>query len=99
MALLQTTVEADDIITIRTVQGVEIVAKFISESSSSIKVNKPLVINGTTSVADTGVTKALFGPLSDTMSTLGDININSINILCANATDAGIAAQYVSQVS
>ena len=99
MALLQTTVEADDIITIRTVQGVEIVAKFISESASSIKVNKPLVINGTTSVADTGVTKALFGPLSDTMSTLGDININSINILCANATDAGIAAQYVSQVS
>ena len=99
MALLQSTVEADDIITIRTVQGVEIVAKFISESSSSIKVNKPLVINGTTSVADTGVTKALFGPLSDTMSTLGDININSINILCANATDAGIAAQYVSQVS
>ena len=48
MALLQTTVEADDIITIRTVQGVEIVAKFISESASSIKVNKPLVINGTT---------------------------------------------------
>ena len=59
MALLQTTVEADDIITIRTVQGVEIVAKFISESASSIKVNKPLVINGTTSVADTGITKAL----------------------------------------
>lgn len=99
MALLQTTVEEDDIITIRTVQGVEIVAKFISESSASIKVNKPLVINGTTSVADTGVTKALFGSLSDTMSTLGDIEINSINILCANATDSGIATQYVSQVS
>lgn len=99
MALLQTTVEADDIITIRTVQGGEIVAKFISESASSIKVNKPLVINGTTSVADTGVTKALFGPLSSTMATLGDIEINSVNILCANATDEDIATQYESQVS
>ena len=36
MALLKTTIEADDIITIRTVQGFEIVAKFVSESSASI---------------------------------------------------------------
>tara|TARA_A100001011_G_scaffold356200_1_gene400069 strand:- start:251 stop:550 length:300 start_codon:yes stop_codon:yes gene_type:complete len=99
MALLQTSVTADDIITIRTVQGVEIVAKFVSESSSSIKVNKPLVITGTTSIAETGFTKALFGPLASTMATLDDIEINSINILCANATEAGIATQYESQVS
>ena len=99
MALLQTTVEADDIITIRTVQGVEIVAKFISESASSIKVNKPLVINGTTSVSDTGITKALFGPLSSTMATLSNVEINSVNILCANATDDDVATQYASQVS
>lgn len=99
MALLQTSVEKDNIITIRTVQGVEIVAKFISESSTSIKVNKPLVVNGTTSVADTGVTRALFVPLTATMATLGDIEINSVNILCANATDASISTQYESQVS
>ncbi len=99
MALLQTTVEKDDIITIRTVQGFEIVAKFVSESSASIKVNKPLVINGTTSVADTGITKALFGPLSSTMATLSNVEINSVNILCANATDADVATQYASQVS
>ena len=99
MALLQTSVTADDIITIRTVQGVEIVAKFVSESSSSIKVNKPLVITGTTSIAETGFTKALFGPLASTMATLDDIEINSINILCANATEEDAATQYASQVS
>ena len=99
MALLQTSVTADDIITIRTVQGLEIIAKFVAESSASIKVNKPLVITGTTSTAETGVTKALFGPLSNTMATLGDIEINGVNILCANATDADIATQYASQVS
>ncbi|MBO01762.1 MAG: hypothetical protein CMG35_03880 [Candidatus Marinimicrobia bacterium] len=99
MALLQTTVEKDDIITIRTVQGFEMVAKFVSESSASIKVNKPLMITGTSSVADTGVTKALFGPVASTMATLGDIEINSVNILCANETDSDIADQYKSQVS
>ncbi len=99
MALLQTSVTADDIITIKTVQGVEIIAKFVSESSTSIKVNKPLVITGTTSIAETGITKALFGPLSSTMAALGDIEINSGNILWANATDADIATQYTSQVS
>ena len=41
MALLQSSVTEDDIITIRTVQGYEIVAKFVSETSASILVNKP----------------------------------------------------------
>ena len=33
MALLKDSIEADDIVTIRTVQGFEIVGKFVSESS------------------------------------------------------------------
>ena len=67
MALLQTTVEADDIITIRTVQGFEIVAKFVQESSNSLKVNKPLLVNGSTTVNETGVLKI---PVSYTHLTL-----------------------------
>tara|TARA_E500000331_G_C16891357_1_gene554885 strand:- start:148 stop:447 length:300 start_codon:yes stop_codon:yes gene_type:complete len=99
MALLQTTVEADDIITIRTVQGFEIVAKFVSESSNTIKVNKPLLVNGSTTVNETGVLKVLWGKLGETFSTLDNVEINSVNILIAGATDETIATQYASQVS
>ena len=59
MALLQTSVKADDIITIRTVQGFEIVAKFVSESDSSIKVNKPLLVTGASTIKETGDVKVL----------------------------------------
>ena len=99
MALLQTTVEKDDIITIRTVQGFEIVAKFVSESASSIKVDKPLLVNGCTTVNETGVLKVLWGKLGETFSTLDKVEINSVNILLAGATDETIATQYTSQVS
>ena len=99
MAVFKTSVTAYDIITIRTVQGFEIVAKFVSESASSIKVNKPLLVKGTSSVSDTGVVKALWEPIASTMEELSDIEINSVNILCANATSNDIATQYTSQVS
>ena len=99
MALLQTTVEKDDIITIRTVQGFEIVAKFVSESSNTIKVNKPLLVNGSTTVNETGVLKVLWGKLGETFGTLGNVEINSVNILIAGETDETIATQYASQVS
>jgi len=63
MALLQTSVNADDIITIRTVQGFEIVAKFVSESDSSIKVNKPFLFTGCLTIKETGDVKVLWGKL------------------------------------
>ncbi len=99
MALLQTSVKADDIITIRTVQGFEIVAKFVSESDSSIKVNKPLLVTGASTIKETGDVKVLWGKLGETFDTLGDVELNSVNILMANTTDENIATQYTLQVS
>ena len=99
MALLETSVEAGAIITIRTVQGFEIVAKFVSESTSAIKVNKPLLITGTTSGADSGITSALWGKLGETFATLGNVQVNSVNILIAGATDSVLASQYTAAVS
>ena len=93
MALLQTTVEADDIITIRTVQGFEIVAKFISESSGAIKVNKPLLVKGATTNNDTGEGRVLWGRLGETFATLGNVEVNSVNILMAGATNESMATQ------
>tara|TARA_B100000780_G_scaffold261515_1_gene214001 strand:- start:299 stop:598 length:300 start_codon:yes stop_codon:yes gene_type:complete len=99
MALLETSVEANHIITIRTVQGFEIVGKFVSESAAGIKVNKPLLVAGITSGAESGVTKALWGKLGDTFATLGNVEINSVNILMAGATHSSIASQYTTAVS
>ena len=99
MALLQTSVEADDIITIRTVQGFEIVAKFVSESAGSLKVNKPLLVNGSTTVNETGILKVLWSKLGETFATLDTVEINSVNILMAGATDETIATQYTAAVS
>ena len=98
MALLKSSIEADDIITIRTVQGFEIVAKLISESSSYIKVNQTLLVSGATTIKETGVTKILWEPLGETFGTISDIEINSVNILIADATDDTLAAQYKTQV-
>jgi hypothetical protein len=99
MALLETSVEAGAIITIRTVQGFEIVAKFVSESTSAIKVNKPLLVTGTSSIQSTGGTAALWGKLGETFATLGNVQVNSVNILIASATDSAIASQYTAAVS
>jgi|TARA_X000001036_G_C20167353_1_gene597889 hypothetical protein len=99
MALLKTTIEADDIITIRTVQGFEIVAKFVSESSASIKVNKPLLVNGSSTNSESGDVKILWGNIGESFAALGDIEVNSVNILIAGETDSTIATQYTKQVS
>jgi len=99
MALLKTTIEADDIITIRTVNGFEIVAKFVSESASSIKVNQPLLVTGASTIKESGNVKVLWGKLGETFGTLGDVEVNSVNILMADETDETIATQYTTQVS
>ena len=99
MALLKDSIEADDIVTIRTVQGFEIVGKFVSESSSSIKVNQPLLVTGASTIKESGNVKVLWSKLGETFGTLGDVGLNSVNILMADATEETIAAQYTSQVS
>ena len=63
MALVSTSIKEDDIITLMTTEG-ELVAKFVSESASVIRVKSPLQVTGTSSVADTGQTKALWGKLA-----------------------------------
>jgi len=99
MALLETSVEANHIITIRTVQGFEIVGKFVSESAAGIKVNKPLLVTGTSTGAEAGSATALWGKLGETFATLGNVEVNSVNILMAGATSDAIASQYTAAVS
>jgi hypothetical protein len=99
MALLQTSVKKDDIITIRTVQGFEVVAEFVSESSTSIKVNKPLLVEGSTTNKETGLLKILWAKLGITFATLDTVEINSVNILIAGSTDEDIEGQYKTAVA
>ena len=99
MALLQSSVTEDDIITIRTVQGYEIVAKFVSETSASILVNKPKLVSGSSSIADLGITKVLWSNLGVTFGTLATVEINSVNILMADLTEEDIADQYTAAVA
>jgi hypothetical protein len=99
MALLQSSVTEDDIITIRTVQGYEIVAKFVSETSASILVNKPKLVSGSSSIADLGTTKVLWSNLGVTFGTLANVEINSTNILMADLTEEDIADQYTAAVA
>jgi hypothetical protein len=56
-------------------------------------------VNGSTTVNETGVLKVLWGKLGETFGTLDNIEINSVNILMAGATEETIATQYTSQVS
>ena len=49
MALVSTSIKADDIITLMTSEG-ELIAKFVSESDSVIQVKSPLQVSGTSSV-------------------------------------------------
>ena len=98
MALVSTSIEADDIITLLTTQG-EFVAKFVQESSSVIKVKSPLQVTGTSSVADTGQTKALWGKLSTTSTSTDVVELNTTRILCVLATDESVATQYANEVS
>ena len=99
MALLQSSVTEDDIITIRTVQGYEIVAKFVSETSASILVNKPKLVSGSSSIADLGTTKVLWSNLGVIFGTLANVEINSTNILMADLTEEDIADQYTAAVA
>ena len=98
MALVSTSIKADDIITLMTSEG-ELIAKFVSESDSVIQVKSPLQVTGTSSVADTGQTKALWGKISTTSSSTDVVDLNSNNILCVLLTDEAIATQYSTEVS
>ena len=98
MALVSTSIKEDDIITLMTTEG-ELVAKFVSESASVIKVKSPLQVTGTSSVADTGQTKALWGKISTTSSSTDVVDFNSTRILCVLSTEEAIATQYSTEVS
>ena len=98
MALVSTSIKEDDIITLMTTEG-ELVAKFVSESASVIRVKSPLQVTGTSSVADTGQTKALWGKISTTSSSTDVVDFNSTRILCVLSTEEAIATQYSTEVS
>ena len=98
MALVSTNIEADDTITLVTTLG-EIVATFVSESSSVIRVKKPMKVTGTSSVADTGQTKALWAKLATTTSSTDVVDLNTARILCVLVTEESIATQYSNEVS
>ena len=90
--IIETPYKATDTITIKTVAGEEIVARFVEETPTTITVQKPLAI-----VA--GPQGVGLGPFTITVNPDSKIALNKSAVLFVHKTDAEMAKQYVQSTS
>ena len=85
--LINKGIAANEVITIRTTSGDEILAKLVEETSDSYVVNKPLLL--TANQKGVGLVPVLFTVNPDT-----DIKILKNSVMILAATDVDFAKQY-----
>jgi hypothetical protein len=90
--IIETPYKATDTITIKTVSGEEIVARFIEENAATITVQKPLAIMA----SQQGVG---LGPFTITVNPDSKIALNKSAVLFVHKTDTEMAKQYVQSTS
>lgn len=90
--IIETPYKTTDTITIKTVAGEEIVARFLEETPTTITVQKPLAI--VASPQGVGL-----GPFTITVNPDSKIALNKSAVLFVHKTDAEMAKQYVQSTS
>ena len=90
--IIETPYKATETITIKTVAGEEIVARFLEETPTTITVQKPLAI--VASPQGVGL-----GPFTITVNPDSKIALNKSAVLFVHKTDAEMAKQYVQSTS
>jgi len=86
--IIETPYKANDTITIKTVGGEELVARFVEETDAVLKITKPLAL-----VAH-GQGVGL-GPWCFTVDAAATLTLQRSNILFINKTESTMANQYV----
>lgn len=90
--IIETPYKQNDTITIRTVAGDEVVARFVEEDASTITVTKPLAVM----VSQQGLG---LGPWTFTVDPQHKIAINKSTLVFVHKTESEMAKQYVSSTS
>lgn len=90
--IIETPYKTGDTITIKTMAGEEIVARFVEETDKTITLLKPMVIMAT----QQGIG---LGPFTFTINPEAKISINKQNLLLVHKTDGEMAKQYVASTS
>ena len=91
--IIETPYKANDTITIRTVAGEEIVARFVEENDKIITIQKPLALMMT---PQGGVG---LGNFAFTIPQDAKLTLNKSSILFVHKTDSEMAKQYVSSTT
>ena len=87
--IIETPYRANDTITIRTMAGEELVARFVSENATHLVVTKPLALQA----SQQGIG---LGPWTFTVDPAANIKINMHSIVFVHKTDKDMASQYMS---
>lgn len=90
--MIETPYKATDTVTLKTVGGEEIVARFIEEDDKTISLEKPMTIMA----SQQGIG---LGPFTFTINPDARVKINKSAILVLHKTDAEMAKQYVSSTT
>lgn len=90
--IIETPYKQNDTITIKTVGGDELVARFIEENDKTVTIQKPLALMATPQ----GIG---LGPFTFTVNPDAKIKLNKDAVLFVHKTDGEMARQYVSSTS
>ena len=90
--IIETPYKANDTVTIKTLAGEEIVARFVQENDKAVTVQKPLALMA----SGQGIG---LGPFTFTVNPDSKIALNKNAILFVHKTDAEMAKQYVQSTS
>jgi len=90
--IIETPYKATDTVTIKTVSGEEIVARFIEEDDKTISLEKPMTIMA----SQQGIG---LGPFTFTINPDARVKINKSAVLVVHKTDGEMAKQYVSSTT
>jgi hypothetical protein len=85
--LIDTPLKAQDVITIKTGAGEELVARLVEETDTTVKVHKPMAIMAT----QQGIG---LGPFAFTLPQDADVVLNKSVILMIAKTEKEMASQY-----
>lgn len=86
--IIETPYKQNDTITMKTIGGEEIIARFVEEDSGTITVQKPM------SIMATGQGIGL-GPFAFTLAQNANLKLNKHALLVTHKTEKEMASQYV----
>jgi|TARA_B110000503_G_scaffold119713_1_gene181742 hypothetical protein len=87
--IIETPYRANDTITIRTMAGEELVARFVSENATHLVITKPLALQA----SQQGIG---LGPWTFTIDSATNIKLNMHSIVFVHKTEKDMASQYIS---